>query len=120
METVDHILYPGTYLVIDNVITFFFLSGNQYREPSLRAPSFDQLEEIATKLGLRFTDKDELKEYQAFIETFCEGFNAIDRLPEPTLPVKYPRFPGHRPKPEENPLNGWYVSARVVKLNRGK
>ena len=27
---------------------------------------------------------------------------------EPKLPVKYPRAPGYRPSPEENPHNAWY------------
>ncbi|XP_013418787.1 uncharacterized protein LOC106179617 [Lingula anatina] len=36
-----------------------------------------------------------------------EEYGILDELAEPTLPVKYPRTPGWRPKPEDNPFNGW-------------
>ena len=38
-----------------------------------------------------------------------KDYGIVDRLAEPTLPVKYPRTPGHRPSQTENPLNAWYV-----------
>jgi amidase len=33
------------------------------------------------------------------------SYRRLDELAEPKLPVKYPRTPGHRPGPDENPLN---------------
>ena len=38
---------------------------------------------------------------------FLLGFNRLEDLAEPALPVKYPRTPGYRPPPEENPYNAW-------------
>ena len=35
------------------------------------------------------------------------GMARLDEIPEPTLPVKYPRTPGYRPPPEENKYNAW-------------
>ena len=35
------------------------------------------------------------------------SYNRLDQLPEPKLPVKYPRTPGYRPGPEENRFNAW-------------
>src|SRR5260221_8341607 len=36
------------------------------------------------------------------------SYTRLDELVEPTLPVKYPRTPGYRPGPAENPHNAWY------------
>ena len=30
-------------------------------------------------------------------------------IPEPIPPVRYPRTPGYRPAPEDNPNNAWFV-----------
>ncbi|KAJ8020176.1 Glutamyl-tRNA(Gln) amidotransferase subunit A, chloroplastic/mitochondrial [Holothuria leucospilota] len=51
---------------------------------------------------------------------FCEGFSEIDRLPEPSLPVKYPRLPGFKPKQEENQLNGWFWKTNIRGAENGK
>ena len=36
------------------------------------------------------------------------SYNRLDEIPEPLLPVKYPRSAGRRPSAEENPFNAWY------------
>ena len=41
------------------------------------------------------------------LDGMCEVFKRFDCLPEVSLPVKYPRTPGYRPPPEENPYNAW-------------
>ena len=42
------------------------------------------------------------------IAGFCETtFQRIYDLPEPKLPVKYPRMIGNQPAAEENPFNAW-------------
>lgn len=35
------------------------------------------------------------------------SYARVDELPDPQLPVTYPRTPGHRPAPEDNPYNAW-------------
>ena len=35
------------------------------------------------------------------------SYDRLDELTEPSLPVAYPRSPGCRPQPEDNPLNAW-------------
>ena len=37
----------------------------------------------------------------------------------PLLPVKYPRSPGWRPAPEENPLNAWYWRCEINGADEG-
>jgi amidase len=36
-----------------------------------------------------------------------QSYQRIDELPDTQLPVIYPRTPGHRPAPEDNPYNAW-------------
>ena len=43
-----------------------------------------------------------------------ESYAHLDKLTEPTLPVKYPRTPGLRPQPEENPYNAWYWRTEIT------
>ncbi|XP_071853897.1 amidase-like isoform X2 [Apostichopus japonicus] len=54
------------------------------------------------------------------MKSICDGLSEVDRLPEPTLPVKYPRTPGYRPAPEENKLNGWYWKTDIEGAKTGK
>ena len=70
-------------------------------------PTIDQLRDIARDYGLTLTDED-LASFRGLIVPGLESYTVIERLPEPVLlPVKYAREPGHRPLPEENPLNAW-------------
>ena len=41
------------------------------------------------------------------IEGFIPAYTMTASLPEPTLPVKYPRTPGYRPGPSENTHGAW-------------
>jgi amidase len=47
------------------------------------------------------------------------SYSRLDELTEPTLPVKYPRSPGFRPQPEENPLNAWYWRTEITGATSG-
>ena len=40
-------------------------------------------------------------------DAFADSYEYIYKMVSPTLPVKYPRTPGHRPEPEENVHNAW-------------
>uniref|UniRef100_A0ABM0MXD2 Glutamyl-tRNA(Gln) amidotransferase subunit A, mitochondrial-like n=1 Tax=Saccoglossus kowalevskii TaxID=10224 RepID=A0ABM0MXD2_SACKO len=81
---------------------------NVYKAPAARVPSIKRLQEIATNNGLDINN-EYLNHYRDFIENvICSAMDVVDSYPEPTLPVKYPRTPGYRPKQVENQLNGWY------------
>src|SRR5262249_61772708 len=41
-------------------------------------------------------------------------------MPDEVPPVKYPRTPGYRPAPEENPRNAWYRKSRGKGAASGK
>ena len=44
---------------------------------------------------------------EAISSTLADTYQRLYELPEPKLPVKYPRTPGYRPSPEDNPYNAW-------------
>lgn len=89
-----------------------------YRAPSVVTPSMAQLEDIAKKQGLSITPED-LAQYREVMAGFLQGYNRLDDLAEPTLPVKYPRTPGYRPPPEENPYNAWYYKTDIKGAGSG-
>ena len=77
-----------------------------YKTPAVPAPTLEKLKEIAYRNNMQISD-DDLKDYHDFLKESVKGITRMDRLAEPTLPVNYPRTPGYRPPPEENPNNAW-------------
>jgi amidase len=73
----------------------------------VRLPTVDQLLEIAGSFGMTLTAEDAAS-FRGLMAGSIASYNRLDQLPEPKLPVKYPRSPGYRPGPEENPWNAWY------------
>ena len=72
-----------------------------------QGPSLDDLEQVAEHYGFNLTE-DDLESYQGLMEAALQRYARLEELTEPTLPVKYPRTPGYRPQPEDNPLGAWY------------
>ena len=75
---------------------------------TVKAPTQDQFRDVAADLGLSFSD-DDLATHLAALLPSIDAYNVIDRMPDELPAVKYPRTPGRRPMPEENPHNAWYV-----------
>ena len=76
-------------------------------------PTIEELREIADSFGLTLSD-DDLASFRGLILPTLESYTAVERLPEPPLlSVKYPRTPGYRPGPEENPYNAWYWRCQI-------
>jgi amidase len=85
-----------------------------------RPPTSEQLRKIASNYGFHF-DEGELETYHGLIETVLNNsYHQIDQLAEvEPPPVKYPRSSGHRPEPEENPLNAWYWRCSIKGADSG-
>ena len=75
---------------------------------SVTVPTPQQLKEVAGQVGLSLTDGD-IASFIALMQPNIEAYNVVDRLPDRLPPVKYPRTPGYRPKPEENERNAWML-----------
>ncbi len=61
----------------------------------VKQPNIDELARIAGIYGLSPTRED-LESFRGLIDPILESYARIDQLPEPALPVKYPRSPGYR------------------------
>ncbi|MBL27410.1 MAG: Asp-tRNA(Asn)/Glu-tRNA(Gln) amidotransferase GatCAB subunit A [Rhodospirillaceae bacterium] len=85
---------------------------------AVKGPTPAQMRTIAEDLGMSLTDG----EVQFFIDQMAGmvgAYSALDALPDYLPDSKYPRSPGYRPGPDENPLNAWYWKATVKGAKRG-
>jgi len=72
-----------------------------------RLPSVAEIVELARGFGLALTEA-ESDAYQRLMGGALRAYRRIDELTEPLPAVGYPRDPGRRPTPEDNPYNAWY------------
>jgi amidase len=82
-------------------------------------PTPDQLKRIAEEMNLSLTDSD-VASFLALMKPSIDGYNVVDQLPDNLPPVKYPRTPGYRPQPEDNPYNAWYYKSKIEGAPQGK
>jgi amidase len=85
---------------------------------SVRRPTISELDAIAASYNLTFTS-EELALMGALADATMASYDRLDQLTEPSLPVHYPRTPGYRPAPEENPLNAWYWRSEIRGADSG-
>ena len=86
---------------------------------SVALPTPDQLRAVAEYCGLALTDED-VTSFRGLMQGSVDAYNAVAAMPDEVPVVKYPRTPGYRPGPEENPHNAWYRKATVKGAARGK
>ena len=79
---------------------------------SVTRPSLDQMRKLVGGLGMSMSDR-EILDYMSLMEDSFQAYDLIDQLPDNLPQVKYPRTPGYRPAPADNPLNAWYVKSEV-------
>ena len=86
---------------------------------SVSLPTPDQLREVADHCGLALTDED-VASFRGLMQGSVDAYNAVAAMPDEIPVVKYPRTPGYRPGPEENPRNAWYRKSTVKGAASGK
>lgn len=79
---------------------------------AVRRPSLEQFRELVSSLHMRMSDR-ELTQYLEQMEGSFQAYDRVDQLPDFLPEVVYPRTPGRRPDPQENPLNAWYVKTDI-------
>ena len=79
---------------------------------AVKFPTTEDLARVAADLSLSLTAQD-LESFRGLMANSVASYSRLDELTEPTLPVKYPRTPGVRPQPEENPFNAWYWRTEI-------
>lgn len=85
-----------------------------------KRPTRKQVSRAAEVLGLPLDDSD-LDEFTAMIgDTVETYFRPLDKMADNPPEIRYPRVPGYRPGPEEDPLAAWYRKTEIKGAPRGK
>jgi len=84
----------------------------------LRPPTVDETRALAESLHLTMATS-ELEQYRSLIIENLAAYAAVDAMVEPKPAVKYPRTPGRRPEPEEDPYNAWYYKTEIKGASDG-
>lgn len=90
-----------------------------YKAPAVRVPSFDRLQGINEDWGLEL-EEDEVEGLRGCMKDAVEAYQRVDELTNSrttssfALLAQFPRIPGgHRPSPEENYCNAWYMQTDI-------
>ena len=86
---------------------------------TVTVPTSEQLKEVAEDLGLALEEGD-VASFLGLLTPNIGAYNLLDAMPDELPQVTYPRTPGYRPGPKENPLNAWYYKSRVTGASRGR
>lgn len=79
---------------------------------TVKRPTVEQLHAIVDSLHMSMSTR-EVAEYLEILEGTFTAYDRLTQLPDNLPPVRYPRTPGVRPSPAENPLNAWAVKSEV-------
>jgi amidase len=82
-------------------------------------PTLEELRAIAEEYHMTLSLED-LQGFLTEMEGTLASYRRVGELPEPKPEVKYPRTPGYRPSPEDNPLNAWYWRCSIKGAAEGK
>jgi amidase len=78
----------------------------------VKRPTIEQLQKIVQSLHMSMSER-EVGEYLDVLEGTMQAYDRIAQLPDYLPEVRYPRTPGTRPSPSENPLGAWFVKSEV-------
>jgi amidase len=78
----------------------------------VKRPTIEQLQKIVSSLHMSMSER-EVGEYLDVLEGTMQAYDRVEQLPDYLPEVRYPRTPGTRPPPSENPLGAWYVKSEV-------
>ena len=80
--------------------------------PTVKRPTVDQMHAIVESLHMNMSSR-EVAEYLEIMEGTFQSYDRLIQLPDNLPPVRYPRTPGVKPSPADNPLNAWAVKSEV-------
>ncbi|KAL8586334.1 hypothetical protein ACOMHN_058714 [Nucella lapillus] len=91
-----------------------------YHAQGLRPPTLEDLRELNGEMKFRCTE-EELAEMAEQMKGLTKSYQRISEMVDPSVPrVKYPRTPGYRPQPEDNPCNAWAWRCDIQGAPAGK
>ncbi|KAK6184624.1 hypothetical protein SNE40_007061 [Patella caerulea] len=94
-------------------------SSELYSSPAVCVPTETDLTKLSDELNLKCTS-EEIKSIAAQFKNVSSSYQRLSQISEPSLPVKYPRVPGHRPNIVDNPYNAWSWKCDIKGSNEGK
>ncbi|MEM8794624.1 MAG: amidase [Pseudomonadota bacterium] len=86
---------------------------------TIRRPDASEIKSAAEELGIHLT-KDDAESFRGLMQGLFDAYDAVDQMVEPLPGVKYPRTPGARPDPTDNPYGAWAVKSRIKGASSGK
>ena len=86
---------------------------------TVKRPTVEQMTDIVESLGMAMSQQ-RVGEFLSLMEPNFAAYDLVDEMPDEIPLVKYPRRPGYRPSPEENPHNAWYVKTDIPGAPKGK
>ena len=87
---------------------------------TVKTPTLETMREVASELGFANMGDDDLRLHLKMLEGNFQAYNIVDQMPDELPEVRYPRTPGRRPSPDENPHGAWYVKTTVEGAASGK
>jgi len=79
---------------------------------TVKRPTVDQMHAIVESMHMNMSSR-EVAEYLEIMEGTFQSYDRLTQLPDNLPPVRYPRTPGIKPSPADNPLNAWAVKSEV-------
>ncbi|MCR9214269.1 MAG: amidase [Proteobacteria bacterium] len=87
-------------------------TNNSVTYMTVKRPSLTQMRDMADQFGMSLSDA-QLAEFSEIMEPYIQAYDRLDAMPDNLPEVRYPRSPGYRPTPSENPLNAWYYKTDI-------
>jgi amidase len=86
---------------------------------AVRRPSVQELQQAGSELGLNLSVTD-AESFRGLMQGLLDAYDVVDGMVESLPTANYPRTPGTRPQPEDNPYGAWAVKTRIQGARRGK
>ncbi len=85
---------------------------------SIARPTSEQIKALASSLEIEVSE-NEARGFASLMSNNLDIYEVLDELPDDLPPVKYPRTPGTRPDPADNPFNAWYWQTDIHGAEEG-
>ena len=82
-------------------------------------PEMADVQAAGEELGLTLSDQDAAS-FLGLMEGLLQAYDLVEEMPAVLPEVKFPREPGVRPVPADNPFNAWAVKTRIKGAAAGK
>jgi amidase len=79
---------------------------------AVQLPTMEQLRAVARRCGLSLDDAD-LGSFRTLLTESIQAYNDVAAMADELPPVRHPRTPGYRPRPEDNKHNAWEGNRRL-------